>query len=279
MTTSVTHCGIHDFRVMPFGMKNTTAGASVSHAGGGSQTEPYRWSWVHISLHQQHPCLSKTLDEHIHHLKLVISWLLENQLKLKPVKCNFLQQEVGHLGHVLTPQGLKTSKENIHAVEFSVPRDVHNVRHFLRLASFYRRFIPLFARIDHPLHALTRKGAVFEWTSECQEAFDVLKSQLINSPVLALPHWRWCQWSGSRGCTLSASRGWETSSHHIHQLNSFSCERNYGITAAPSPCYTTWACSSLKFSYDLDIHTWAQGYAAAGRNPDHLRGCISFAIK
>ena len=150
-TTFVTHCSLHEFRVMPFGLEEHHRNVSAPHAESASQTEPYRWSRVRISLHQQHPCISKTLDKHIYHLKLVILWLLENWLKLKPVKCNILQQEVGHLGHVFSPQGLKTSEENTRVVkEFSVPRDVHNVQHFLGLSSFYRRFVPSFARTAHP---------------------------------------------------------------------------------------------------------------------------------
>ena len=88
----------------------------------------------------------------------------------------------------ITPSGLKTSEEHVQAVkEFATPRDVHAVRRFLGLASYYRRFVPLFAKLAHSLHALTRKGAVFDWDSNCQKAFDSLKQRLKEAPVLAYP--------------------------------------------------------------------------------------------
>lgn len=131
---------------------------------------------------------SQTLQEHLHHLEMVIARLVEFHLKLKPSKCRFIRQKVSYLGHVITPSGLKTSEEHVQAVkEFATPRDVHAVRRFLGLASYYRRFVPSFAKLAHPLHALTRKGAVFDWDSNCQKAFDSLKRRLTEAPVLAYP--------------------------------------------------------------------------------------------
>lgn len=71
--------------------------------------------------------------------------------------------------------------------EYSVPWNVREVRQFLGLSSYYRRFIPLFAKIAQPLHALTRKGVVFQWDAGCQQAFDTLKQRLVEAPVLAYP--------------------------------------------------------------------------------------------
>ena len=121
-------------------------------------------------------------------MEMVIAKLVEFHLKLKYSKCQFIQQEVSYLGHVITPCGLKTSEEHVQAVmEFATPGDVHAVRRFLGLASYYRRLVPLFAKLAHPLHALTRKGAVFDWDSNCQKAFDNLKQKLTEASVLAYP--------------------------------------------------------------------------------------------
>ena len=109
--------------------------------------------------------------------------------KLKPTKCHFLRQEVEYLGHVITPQGLKPNPNQVRAVlEFPVPESVTTVRQFLGLMSYYRRFIGQFARIAAPLHALTRKDVKFEWSPECQSAFESLKSSIVQSPVLAYPN-------------------------------------------------------------------------------------------
>lgn len=92
------------------------------------------------------------------------------------------------LGHVITPRGLKTSERHITAVtEFPVPQSVTEVRQFMGLASYYRRFVKGFAQLAQPLHALTRKGATYSWTEACQDAFDELKRRLTTAPILAYP--------------------------------------------------------------------------------------------
>ena len=89
---------------------------------------------------------SRTLEEHIEYLKLVITRLQEAGLKLKPSKCHFIREEVEYLGHVITPQGLKPTQKLTAAVaEFPVPKDLQELRRFLGLSSYYQRFIPQFA--------------------------------------------------------------------------------------------------------------------------------------
>ena len=93
---------------------------------------------------------------------------MKAKLKLQPQKCKFIRRKVNFLGHVLTPHGLETSDEHVLAVkEFKVPESVREVRRFLGLASYYRRFVPSFARIASPLHGLTRKNATFDWNGDC----------------------------------------------------------------------------------------------------------------
>ena len=114
--------------------------------------------------------------------------LAEVGLKLNTSKCQFICQEVAFLGHVISPQGLKTSDQHVKAVEeFPVPTNVKGVRQFIGMASFYRRFVNNFARVTQPLHALTRKGAPFKWTGSCQEAFELIKKKLCEAPILAYP--------------------------------------------------------------------------------------------
>ena len=122
------------------------------------------------------------------HLKTVLQRLEQVNLKLNPKKCCFGCQVVEYLGHILTPDGLKPNPERITAVrQFVTPRDVKTVKHFLGLASFYRKFVPNFARIAEPLHNLTRKSVQFEWTATCQDSFNCLKKKLIEGPVLVYP--------------------------------------------------------------------------------------------
>ena len=83
---------------------------------------------------------------------------------------------------------LQPTTSHIEAItEFAVPKDVKALRQFLGLPSFYRRFVPNFAKLADPLHKLTRKNEAFVWSPACQGAFDCLKSKLVESPVLVYP--------------------------------------------------------------------------------------------
>ena len=131
---------------------------------------------------------SRTLQEHLYHLQTVLDKIIEAGLKLKLSKCKFMQQEVRYLGHIITPSGLKPNDDKVEAVKnYPVPKDIKELRQFLGLASYYRRFIHQFAKVAKPLHSLTCKDAKFTWTTECQVAFDDLKSRLTHAPVLAYP--------------------------------------------------------------------------------------------
>ena len=131
---------------------------------------------------------SPTLTEHLTHLQAVIKRISEAGLKLKPSKCRFVRSEVEYLGHLVTPQGLKTNFKLVEAVrQFPRPTDVSGVRRFLGLSSHYRRFISNFARIAEPLRELTRKDATFRWTQACEDGMTQLQERLTTAPVLAYP--------------------------------------------------------------------------------------------
>ena len=97
--------------------------------------------------------LSSTLEEHLDHLRKVMACLRKAFLKLKPLKCNFIREEVEHLGHTLTKAGVKTNHHLTVVVhEFPQPKDIHDVRRLLGLLSYYHRFIPNLVRIAQSLH-------------------------------------------------------------------------------------------------------------------------------
>ena len=132
---------------------------------------------------------SHSLEDHLGHLKVVMKRLVEVGLKLKPEKCHFARPELEYLGHIITREGLKTNPRLIGAVkDFPSPRNVHDMRRFVGLASYYRRFIHNFPRIAFPLHYLTKKDAQWLWTPQCESAFQQLKSLLTTAPVLAYPN-------------------------------------------------------------------------------------------
>ena len=107
-------------------------------------------------------------------------------LKLKATKCWFAQEELEYLGHIVNRHGLKTNPRLVEAVRsFPVPQTVEEVRRFLGLSSYYRKFISNFTTIAGPLHNQTHKDTPFQWTTACHNAFTELKQKLTTSPVLA----------------------------------------------------------------------------------------------
>ena len=131
---------------------------------------------------------SLTFNDHLDHLQEVFSRLHKAGVCLKARKCLFLREEVPYLGQIVTKHGIKPDPGKIRTVkQYPVPVDATQVRQFLELTSYYRRFVPQFLRIAAPLHLLLKKDATFQWTNSCQEAFERLKELLVSSPVLAYP--------------------------------------------------------------------------------------------
>lgn len=120
--------------------------------------------------------LSKTFDEHIQNLEQVFERLKTANLKMNPKKCKLLQKQVSFLGHVVNENGISTDPEKIEAVQnWPVPNSIKDIRSFLGLCSYYRKFVHKFADIAKPLHKLTESNQEFLWDRDCQEAFDKLK--------------------------------------------------------------------------------------------------------
>jgi hypothetical protein len=131
---------------------------------------------------------SKTAKVHLCHVGQVLQTLRENQFYANPKKCDFMKEEISFLGHRVSANGLKVDPEKVRAVaDWKVPKDVNGVRSFLELADYFRRFLQGYSKMVVPLTNLTRKDKRWEWTAECQEAFEKLKHALINAPVLAPP--------------------------------------------------------------------------------------------
>ena len=110
-------------------------------------------------------------------------------MRLKPSKCHFLRKEVKYLGHIVSATGIQADPDKLKAViNYPVPKDTKELRTFLRLSNYYRRYIKGYSEIAEPLHQLTRKTAKgFHWNFQCQQAFDALKCQLVSPPILAYP--------------------------------------------------------------------------------------------
>ena len=129
--------------------------------------------------------MGSTLEEHNANLMKVLERIRDAGLRLEPKKCTFAQESVVYLGHVVTAKGIQTDALKLEAMRaYPVPTDVKSMRSFIGFALYYRRFVPGFAKVAAPLHALTKKDAPIVW---CQIAFEDLKRLLTSSPVLAFP--------------------------------------------------------------------------------------------
>nr|AAV32173.1 putative polyprotein [Oryza sativa Japonica Group] len=131
---------------------------------------------------------SKSEEEHEQHLRLVLEKLKEHQLYAKFSKCDFWLTEVKFLGHVITAQGVAVDPSNVESVtKWTPPKTMSQIRSFLGLAGYYRRFIENFSRIARPMTQLLKKDEKFKWTAECDKSFEELKKKLVSAPVLILP--------------------------------------------------------------------------------------------
>ena len=131
---------------------------------------------------------SETAEEHAEHLRIVLEKLRQNQLYAKFSKCEFWLEKVAFLGHVLTADGVAVDLAKFEAVsEWQQPKNVTDIRSFLGLARYYRRFIENFSKIAKPMTELLKNGVPFVWSSKCEASFQELKSKLTTTPILTLP--------------------------------------------------------------------------------------------
>ncbi|GBN18175.1 Retrovirus-related Pol polyprotein from transposon 297 [Araneus ventricosus] len=130
----------------------------------------------------------QTFEEHLNNFRKVFQRLQKANLKLNPKKCRFFQKEVAYLGHVISAEGVKTDRENIKAiVDWPRSDKIYDLRSFLGLCTYYRRFVKNFSTIARPLHKLTEAKSNFNWTDECEKSFNSLKQALTSSPILTYP--------------------------------------------------------------------------------------------
>lgn len=189
-TAFATPLGLYEFNRMPFGLCNAPATFQrlMQRCLSGLTVESVLVYLDDIIIY------SANFTDHLKHLNAVFHRLWKHGLKLRVDKCSFLQPEVGFLGHIVTRRGVKPDPAKIEAVQnWPVPTTIKDIRAFLGLAGYYRRFVAGFAKIARPLNALLTGVATDKkagsrqiiWTDECQNAFQKLKTVLVEAPVLA----------------------------------------------------------------------------------------------
>lgn len=176
--------GLFEWNIMPFGLCNAPATFQrlMDRVLVGLQWETCLVYLDDIII------LGSDVEEMLQRLSQVFDRLRQANLKLKPGKCCLFHREVAYLGHIVSANGVATDPQKIlKTQEWPVPTSVSEVRQFVGLASYYRRFIRDFAAVACPLYELTKKNASFRWTPPCQEAFEKLKNLLTSAPILGYP--------------------------------------------------------------------------------------------
>ena len=131
---------------------------------------------------------SKTEEEHLQHLEEIFIRLRKFGLKMKREKCSFFKKHIQYLGHLVSEDGFELLLEKLESIQkMPAPRTAKEVKQFLGLIGYYRKFVPRFADISRPLTKLTRHNVVFEWTDQCSKAFNHLRELLMEYPILSYP--------------------------------------------------------------------------------------------
>jgi hypothetical protein len=207
-TAFTTRYGLYEYLVMSFGLTNALAHFMYLM---NSVFMPELDKFVVVFI-DDILIYSKSKEEHADHLRIVLTRLREHQLYAKFSKCEFWLDKVHFLGHVLSAKGAVDPGKVKDILDWKPPTTVHQVRSFLGMAGYYRRFIPDFSRIAKPITELLKNHVKFVWSPECDKAFEKLKKLLTTAPVLAQPDIAkpfavYCDASGiGIGCVLMQER-------------------------------------------------------------------------
>ena len=183
-TAFSTHMGLYEWLVMPFGLCNAPA---VFERLMDKVLNNLQWHGVLVYLDDV-MAHGASFDSALERLKKVFQRFRAANLKLKPKKCHLLAQEVDYLGHRISRDGVAPLSDKVSAiVHWSTPQNVDDLRSFLGLTGYYRRFISDYSGRAAPLTGMLKKGVAWEWTTQRDEAFRDLRSALTCAPVLTFP--------------------------------------------------------------------------------------------
>lgn len=181
-TAFVTPFGMYQFKRMPFGLRNAPATFQ-------RMMDRFRIQLSHIKLLvylDDLIVMSTIYEQHLKDLQDVFDKLREFNLTAKKEKCHFCCSKVKYLGHLITPKGLEVDPEKVDCIlKMTPPRNLKHLMSYVQLCSWYRRFIPNFAKIVEPLTRLTKKNATWRWEEEQTQAFEQLRKLMSSPPILA----------------------------------------------------------------------------------------------
>jgi hypothetical protein len=183
-TAFSTRYGIYEFLVMSFGLTNAPAYFMyLMNSVFMMELDKFVVVFIDDIL-----IYSKSEKEHAQHLRVVLQRLRDHKLYAKFSKCEFWFKSVKFLGHTISHYGISVDPSKVQEVmDWKPPKSVHQIRSFLGLAGYYRRFIPDFSRIAKPMTELLKKRVRFVWSEACEKAFHTLRQHLTSATVLVQP--------------------------------------------------------------------------------------------
>jgi hypothetical protein len=204
-TAFSTRYGLYEFLVMSFGLTNApTYFMYLMNSIFMNELDKFVVVFIDDIL-----IYSKNEAEHAKHLRIVLQCLRDHKLYAKFSKCEFWLDSVKFLGHTISKDGISVDPSKVQEVmDWKPPKSVHQIRSFLGLAGYYRRFIPDFSRIAKPMTKLLKKGVKFVWSEACDKSFHTLRDHLTSALVLTQPNMTkpfevFCDASGTGlGCVL-----------------------------------------------------------------------------
>lgn len=183
-TACSTRYGSYEFLVMPFGLTNAPATFCTLMNG----LFRHLLDKSVVVYLDDIVVYSGTIEEHLHHLREVFQILRDNHLFVKKEKCSFGQTQINFLGHVIGSGKIRMDMEKVKAIrDWNTPKNVSQLRSFLGLANYYRRFIRDYSKRAVALTNLLKQDRTWEWDRQCEASFQDLKLAVTKDPVLALP--------------------------------------------------------------------------------------------
>ncbi|XP_015161375.1 uncharacterized protein [Solanum tuberosum] len=272
-TAFKTHEGHYEYLVMPFGLTNAPSSfqSLMNHV-----FKEHHRKFI-LVFFDDILVFSKSLSEHLEHLKITFELLVKHKLCIRQSKCSFGASKVEYLGHVISAEGVATDPKKIEAVKaWPSPKNVKEMRGFLGLTGYYRRFIRHYGVISKPLTDLLKKEG-FQWSDKATQAFEKLKEALVSAPVLVLPNNSSVFIVETDACDYGIGAVLMQESHPIAYLSKGLSIRHQGLSVydkellALVMAVTKWAQyligrkfivrtdqKALKFLLDQKLHTGAQ---------------------
>lgn len=232
-TAFKTHSGLYEFLVMPFGLTNAPA---TFQGVMNTIFAPLLRRGVIVFM-DDILVYSSTLKEHQALLTEVFEIIRKHRFFIKMSKCSFAQQKIEYLGHCISADGVTTEPSKIVAVkQWPVLTNLKELRGFLGLTGYYKKFIRNCGMIVGPLTALLKKGAPVVWTTYTQEAFLLLKQALVQAPILAIPDFSKPFVLETDACDTGFGAVLMQEGHPVAYLSKPVCQKNQGLSTYEKEC-------------------------------------------